>query len=69
MERRAIDWVNDTNDVSGILWSDVISDIWSSNSRNLMRNENDEIISFEGLFGLCFGGQINFERQRHNFDG
>ena len=68
VERRAIDWANDRNDASSILWSDVISDIWSSNSRNLMRNENDEIISFDGLFGLCFGGQINFEHRRCNFD-
>ena len=68
VERRAIDWANDTNDVSGILWSDVISDIWSSNSHNLMRNENDKIISFEGLFGLCFCCQINFEHQRQHFD-
>ena len=52
--RRAIDWANDTSDASGILWSDVISDIWSSNSHNLMRNENDKITSFEGLFGSCF---------------
>ena len=66
VERRAIDWVNDMNDSSGILWSDVISDIWSSNSCNLMRNKNDEIISFDGLFGSCFSSQINFEHRRHN---
>ena len=53
--------MNDTNDVSGILWSDLISDIWSLNSRNLMRNENDEIVSFDGLFGLCLSCQINYE--------
>ena len=30
VEERASDWVKDLNDASGILWSDVISDIWSS---------------------------------------
>ena len=43
VERRAIDWANDRNYASGILWSDVISDIWSSNSCNLMRNENAQV--------------------------
>ena len=68
VERRATDWANDTNDASGILWSHIISDIWSSNSCNLMRNENDEIISFDGLFGSCFSCQIYFECRRQHFN-
>ena len=68
MERRASDWANDRNYASAILWSDVISEIWSSNSHNLMRNENDEVISFDGLFGSCFGRMINYERRKHHFD-
>ena len=34
---------------------------------NLTRNENDEIISLDGLFGACFGTHINEERLNYHF--
>ena len=51
---KGLQWATDANDTTNILWSDVISEIWSANQNNPMRSLNGELISLSGLFGLCF---------------
>ena len=62
---RAYNWANDAN--SDINWSDVISEIWKSNSECVMENKNGEVISLNGLFSLCFGIQPNVSRRNYHF--
>ena len=62
---RAYSWANNAN--SGINWSDVISEIWQSNSECMMENKNGEVISLNGLFCTCFGIQPNVSRRNCHF--
>ena len=57
----------DVNDTTNIIWSDVISKMWSANQNNKMRSLNGELISFNGLFGLCFDCFMNHEHMNFHF--
>ena len=64
---KGLKWSTDVNDTTNILWSDVISEIWSANQNNPMRSLNGELISFNGLFGSCFDCFMNRECMNFHF--
>ena len=51
LTHKGYDWLNGNIFID---WSGVMSKIWNSRE-HMMENKNGEAISFEGLFGTCFG--------------
>ena len=60
---RAYDWENSKKDENDIGWSDIMSEIWHSSANCPMEMVNGEVMSLNGLFGLCFGVEPNIERR------
>ena len=60
---RAYEWANSKKDENDFGWSDIMSKIWHSNANYPMEMVNGEVMSLNGLFGLCFGVEPNVERR------
>ena len=60
---KGYDWSNGNISID---WSGVMSEIWNSRE-HMMENKNGKVISFEGLFGTCFGASPNKDVRNKHF--